>query len=41
MRNSYSIIEMEKTNPKAQKLVEIIRIKCSLSKRNKSQVFTK
>ena len=31
----------EKVNPKTKKLVKIIKGKCSICERNKSQIFTK
>ena len=36
-----NIIEYEKVNPKTKKLVKIMKGKCSICGRNKSQVFTK
>ena len=39
--NTDNIIEYEKVNPKTKKLVKIIKGKCSICGRNKSQIFTK
>ena len=41
MSNTNNIIQYEKTNPKTRKLVEIIKGKCAICNRNKSQIFTK
>ena len=39
--NINKISEFEKRNPKTKKLVKIIKGKCSICGRNKSQIFTK
>ena len=39
--NAKIISEYEKRNPKTEKLVKIIKGKCSICGRNKSQIFTK
>ena len=41
MSNTNEIIEYEKVNPKTKKLVKIIKGKCAICGRNKSQIFTK
>ena len=41
MSNTYSIVESEKLNPKTKKLVKIIKGKCGICGRIKSQTFTK
>ena len=39
--NTINTIEYEKVNPQNKKLVKIIKGKCSVCGRNKSQIFTK
>ena len=39
--NNSNITQYEKLNPKTKKLVKIIKGTCSISGRNKSQIFTK
>ena len=39
--NTNNIIQYEKINPRTKKLVKIIRAKCSVCNRDKSQIFTK
>ena len=39
--NTKNIIEYEKVIPKTKKLVEIIKGKCDICNRNKSQIFNK
>ena len=39
--NTNNIIEYEKVNPRAKQLVKIIKGKCAICSRNKSQIFTK
>ena len=39
--NTNNITEYEKKNPKTKKLVKIIKGKCDICNRNKSQIFTK
>ena len=41
MSNTNNIVEYEKVNPKTKKLVRIIKGTCSISGRNKSQIFSK
>ena len=41
MSKTNNIIEYEKVNPKTKKLVKIIKGKCHICSRNKSQIFTK
>ena len=36
-----NIIENEKVNPKIEKIVKILKRKCDICDRNKSQFFTK
>ena len=38
--NTNKIIEYEKVNPETKKLVKIIKGKCAICNRNKSQIFT-
>ena len=39
--NTNNIVEYEKVNPRTKKLVKIIKGKCDICGRNKSQIFTK
>ena len=39
--NTNNITEYEKVNPRTMKLVKIIKGRCSICNRNKSQIFTK
>ena len=39
--NTNNKSQYEKVNPKTKKLVKIIKGKCSICGRNKSQIFTK
>ena len=39
--NTNNISQYEKVNPRTKKLVKIIKGKCDICKRNKSQIFTK
>ena len=39
--NTNKITQYEKVKPRTKKLVEIIKGRCSICDRNKSQVFTK
>ena len=41
MSNTNNLVEYEKINPKAKKLVKIINRKCAICGRNKSQIFSK
>ena len=41
MSNTSNFIENEKVNPRTKKLVKIMKGKCSVCGRNKSQIFTK
>ena len=38
--NTKTKIEYEKVNPRTKKLVKVIKRKCSMCDRNKSQIFT-
>ena len=39
--NTNNIVEYEKLNPKTKKLVKVVKGKCAICGRNKSQIFTK
>ena len=39
--NTSNITQYEKVNPRTKKLVKIIKGKCDICNRNKSQIFTK
>ena len=39
--NTNNISQYEKVNPRTKKLVKIIKGKCDICNRNKSQIFTK
>ena len=41
MSNTNNLVEYEKINPKTKKLVNIVKGKCSICGRNRSQLFTK
>ena len=40
MSNTNNITQYEKVNPKTKTLVKIIKGKCDICNRNKSQIFT-
>ena len=39
--NTNNLVEYEKVNPRTEKLVKIIKGKCDICNRNKSQIFTR
>ena len=41
MSNTNNIIEYEKVNPRTKKIVKVIKGKCDICSRNKSQIFTR